>query len=177
LRDTKRALWATLVRRFPSIGAVALRSKDDATYSWLAQFDRDWLRANTPVRTQYLGKPRSIDWSQRDSELAGRVPNVALGIRNDSTSIRRVTRTAILRELRLQLDAETERLLPLTLQAISDEVESLAVFTARRIDHHVEAIRRDGLEPTREDLRRRMIIDPQVRSAPEVLEALARALS
>jgi hypothetical protein len=116
-RATARDSWMQALDKAPVAPVAHLRTLAGAAYAWLRRHDPAWLDAHQPQRISVERRP-SVDWDQRDVELAGAVREAALRLSTPATKapLRRWQILQVLPELKAKLSALHR--LPLTSRAL-----------------------------------------------------------
>lgn len=134
-RDQHRYRWLSLKTDNPGLSKTEVRTLCPAAYTWLYRHDRVWLDENSPQRINTSNADyRRIDWELRDLELSGEVTASAERIRSGVGPNRRVTKTALGKEMgrKSWIDKHLNEM-PRTKAAIEQEVESHEEFQIRRV--------------------------------------------
>lgn len=129
----------------PSAGFKALQTALGADFIWLYRHDRAWLQAQLPATVRTVARTSSVDWCARDRAMAERVRLAATEILDPTRHPIRVTLNEIGRCTgnASWLDKHLARL-PRTTELLSQILEPVAVFRARRLawreKHNVDAL-------------------------------------
>jgi hypothetical protein len=133
--ENAKADWLKLLKQFTDISLKELRQQNSRLYSWLFIHEPEWLKSHLPQKS----KPEkinntSVNWKERDKELAEIVQKTAQKLIESQTRPKRITKTAIGKEanclslLQVKLDK-----FPLTAKALEKAVETTENFAIRRI--------------------------------------------
>jgi len=142
--QAREKLRAALVAS-PSGGFKALQTALGADFIWLYRHDRAWLQAQRPATVRIVERTSSVDWCARDREMVERVRLAATEILDPVRHPIRVTLNEIGRCTgnASWLDKHLARL-PRTTELLSQILEPVAVFRARRLawreKHNVDAL-------------------------------------
>ncbi|NIA57966.1 hypothetical protein HAV22_30510 [Massilia sp. TW-1] len=142
--QAREKLRAALVAA-PSGGFKALQTALGADFIWLYRHDRAWLQAQRPATVRIVERTSSVDWCARDREMVERVRLAATEILDPVRHPIRVTLNEIGRCTgnASWLDKYLARL-PRTTELLSQILEPVAVFRARRLawreKHNVDAL-------------------------------------
>lgn len=129
-----RARWLSAIKRTPGISMKSLRRELPRDYAWLVKNDAKWLKSHKPPPPRRAPTPSGVDWKRRDASLAALVKSSASRLRNATGRPKRVTKTAIGRDLkRVTLIQQKISKLPLTAQVLGSVVESREDFAIRRV--------------------------------------------
>jgi hypothetical protein len=146
-RAVRRVRAQRMLRRNREISKTELAHALGANYIWLMRHDRAWLSRHTPKRRKPTAQ-RQIDWDVRDTALAKHVLMAVTVIRQQQGRPRRVTVSAIGRQLgclaRLQ---KCLNKLPRTAQILHSACESSEDFRRRRIRWVANQLMKDGAVP------------------------------
>ncbi len=169
--ENYREDWLSVVQDNPYAGVKVLRGKSPAAYVWLYRNDREWLKTHSPHQKEPSSSSPRIDWKKRDKHLSEEVRASALRIRNASGRPKRITTTAIGKDIGKSILLQRQlNKLPLTAQALDEITESREVSAVRRIWWVAEQCRQEGvLLPEWQFVRRsgvaRLVDRPVVRDA------------
>lgn len=132
-----RKLWLKAIEENPGTGSKALQKKHPKVYDWLNTHDRSWQKEHMPQQTPRKSiRGPLIDWKERDKQTADKAAAIALQIRSLEGQPEQVTRAAILRRMERGESLKRyliEGKLPITKQALDNNVESTEEFVIRRI--------------------------------------------
>jgi Tn7-like transposition protein D/TniQ len=178
-----RALWVAALEEFPGerLQVLWAKPKLSGIYRRLHKYDFDWLKAHIPspqMREKSQGPvtPR-VDWAVRDAQLAERVEEAALRLRDVSGCPKQVSLAAIGRDLdALALLQKRLQKLPLTACVLSAVTETHEDCGIRRIWWARGLYQNEGILPTRQQLARRAYVRNMIES-PRIQEAIDEALS
>jgi hypothetical protein len=138
-------------------------------YLILVDNDRQWYELNSPPRRKTRGKGRSINWPERDRQLATQVESAAQEFINAPGRPVRSSATAIARKLGiLTVLHKRPYLLPLTETAISSVAETIEDFAIRRIAWAAESYKAEGLELRLSLLLARAAVSTKISEKPKV---------
>jgi hypothetical protein len=150
--------------------------------TYLRRYDREWLEAHLPERLSTKGIPHRSDWAERDAGHAAAVRAEAARMLNErgrGGKLVRITMHVLRNRLGLVgMSRSGVHLLPLTLQAMDEVVETRDEYNLRRLADAAEACRREGIQPVRRYmlLERAMMADNTARFSARVNEAIRRTL-
>jgi hypothetical protein len=131
---------------------------------------------NSPAPRTFVPKNDRVDWGTRDRELADRVIETAVRIKNDPRRPRRVTVRSIGLELRMHTLLQVHKdKLPRTKAALNAHLESTEQFILRLIRWTVDTLKLQGAKPTRSEIMRVAGIGARALQMPSVPQAIARA--
>jgi hypothetical protein len=131
-REKYRSKWLLLARKHPGLGRRALGRFDEVTYSFLREFDFDWLDRTTPPVPRGRPSPTSdAEQREKDAKLATLIDAAADAIAR-SLEPQRITRTAIARALGTTALRFSPVRMPLSTAAIQNRVETGADFAKRK---------------------------------------------
>ena len=145
-RDICRKRIVKLRQLKPAATRSEIRILAVAEHIWLYRHDKKWLMENLPKALpseNNLG--RCLDWSKKDAELAARVSDAAIQIKQMPDKPIRITVTEIgniMGERRLSV--KVLRKMPKTQSAINSVVESVEDFQIRRLHYAAEQILAKG---------------------------------
>ncbi|HEV2800383.1 MAG TPA: TnsD family Tn7-like transposition protein [Pyrinomonadaceae bacterium] len=171
-RDRYRRELLRVIKKNPS----ATRSRLDKhlasqPYRWLYKHDREWLEAHQPPPFKRTESSRKVDWATRDAQLAKEVRLAAKQIRSTEGRPVRMTVSVIGRHLDKYALLTHKKLtgkMPLTVQALSELVETYMVFTIRSIRWAARCYLREGTIPTLTALSRRAGMTTTTTHKPEI---------
>jgi hypothetical protein len=169
--ENHRAVWLATMRNYPNEGTKALRSKVPSVYTWLYRNDPVWLKEQSPppVTRDKQRKP-SVDWSDRDQQLAKLIEASAEGLRNVPGRPSRVSLSAIGRDIgQLSLLQQHLDKLPMTAQLLSTVVETQEAFAIRRLAWAAGQFRQMHIQPKRYELIKKAGIGRSLSDSPVML--------
>lgn len=176
-RDSHREKWLSAMQVNLGIEMKEMRKLLPRVYVWLLENDREWLKAHRPMSSNRT-KPNSssVDWESRDSEISIQVRSTALKIKNAPGRPKRVTVSAIGKEIGLSglLKQKIDKL-PLTAEALASLVESHEQFATRRVWWAANCYQREGVVPKQWQLMNRACVYKYA-EVLEVKEAVDAAL-
>jgi hypothetical protein len=148
---TRRDIWEQLLKAHPDIRKSACIRKFRREHSWLDKYDSQWLEVHMPANGERSQSKPRVNWPKRDAELAELVRLTAANLRNGPgrpvwISRRRIGAVLNSNEI---LTVEHRSLLPLTVKALEDEVETLEQWQIRRIAWHANRFLAEGTIPSR----------------------------
>lgn len=172
LRDCYRKELLAVLRKNPS----ATRSRLDKhlatkAYRWLHKNDRDWLDAHQPPPVKRIGSNRKVDWKKRDARMTKEVRLAAAQIMAEEGRPVRMTVSLIGRHLDKTSLLTSKKLtakMPLTVQALSELVESHAAFAIRCVRWAASCYRRESIVPSISALAKRAGMTMTTTHRPEI---------
>ena len=172
LRDRYRRELLKVVRKNPS----ATRSRIDKqlaprAYNWLYRNDKEWLDAHQPPLFKRVGSNRKVDWGKRDALLAEEVRRAAAQITAGAGRPVRMTVNLIGHHLDKTSLISNKRLtskLPLTVQALSELVETHTAFAIRSVRRAANCYRHEGIVPSISALAKRAGMTMSTTHRPEI---------
>jgi hypothetical protein len=152
----RRSLWRGLRQQYPAEGVKALRARSPATYTFLYRWDRGWLKENSPARSTPKPCLPRVDWAARDRELLALARTAVQALRSEGPRPRRLTRTAIARQMgHLSIVEQHLSRLPRTRAFLESITETRARYAARRLRWATTQFRAEGIAPAAWELVRR----------------------
>ena len=129
-----RARWLDACDKMPGANQNAIRKTVPAVYTWLIRHDNAWVKEHPKERASKGVNHGAYDWHKRDQELVRLVPKAAEKIRSRPGKPVRATKHKILIEIgHGSMNKRTEKMLPLTMQAIAEFAEGIIEFRMREI--------------------------------------------
>ncbi len=132
--ELRRLEHRAKVRAFLSVMPGASRKDVTAKHSWtvcyLRNHDREWLDDQLP---QHSAGGKTLDWAQRDEELAAKVLRNAAEMLRALGRPRRISRTRLVYSLDFPGIVHCMQRLPMTSQALAASVEDELTFQRRQI--------------------------------------------
>jgi hypothetical protein len=178
-----RAIWVATLEEFPAerLQVLWTKPKLSGIYRRLHKYDFDWLKAHMPPpqmrkRRQGSLSPR-VDWVARDAQLAERVKEAALRLKNVPGCPIQVSLAVIGKDIdALTLLQKCLHKLPLTASVLSEVSETHEDCGIRRIWWAAGLYQQESILPTRQQLARRAHVRNMIES-PGIQEAIDEALS
>jgi hypothetical protein len=178
-----RTIWVAALKEYPGEPFQILWTKPNlfGIYRRLYKYDFDWLKAHMPplmMREKRQGSlPPRVDWTARDTQLAERVKEAALRLRNVSGCPIQVSLAAIGKDIdELALLQKRLHKLPLTASVLSAVAETHEDCGIRRIWWAAGLYQQESILPTRQQLIRRAHVRNMMES-PRIQEVIDEALS
>ncbi|HWT02905.1 MAG TPA: TnsD family transposase [Pyrinomonadaceae bacterium] len=174
----RRCEWLLAMKRSPRAALKAVRLRFPRLYTWLRKHDPEWLKNNLPFTHEVRRKKAaSVDWEKRDTEFEIMMRGSAAKLRLQPGKPRRITKTAIARDLgQVTLLQQKLSKLPRTAAVLSSVVESPVEFALRRIRRAADAYIRAEEIPKRWELIQKANVY-RLRDVPAVRQAIDRALA
>jgi transposase len=171
-RDRQRKQWLEVAAANPNAGRSMLANKASHSYHWLFQYDKKWLRENSPERLGSSGTKPRTDWSERDKNYSTDVRKTAAEMLTAQGRPVRASKTGILKKLGI-LTVVTKNFakLPLTNKILNDVSESVTAFAIRRIRWAADCYRQEHFSADRWKLQTRAAVSNQMARNPEVKTA------
>jgi hypothetical protein len=153
IRLTRRREWMFAMRQSPQAELKTLRRQFPRLYASLCKHDSEWLKTNRPPKRKRGRRVSSVDWKKRDAKFEIRVRDTASRLLLLPGKPKRVTKTAIARDLR-QVTLLQQKLtkLPRTAKMLSAVEESREEFAIRRIRWAADSYMRIHEVPKRWEL-------------------------
>ncbi|HKQ09488.1 MAG TPA: TnsD family Tn7-like transposition protein [Blastocatellia bacterium] len=172
-----RQMWLSTMAKEPGIEMKRLRKTLLRIYTWLLANDQEWLKSHRPLPSRKTNhNSSSIDWVNRDKDVVSKVETAALQIKNAPERPRRVTISAIGKEIGLSglLKQKLDKL-PRTRKALERVAETLEQFAIRRIWWIAECYQKEGVVPQRWQFVNRSCVYKYA-SVPGIKETIDAAL-
>lgn len=174
--DSLRSSWLTALNNTPEITMKALRQKLPHIYQWLIMNDAAWLKEHQPVVRRKTYKTTSVNWAKRDLFLVEAIGDAATTIRQKEPRLKRITKTAIGRELgQITLLLQKTHKMPLSAQLLTSVIETREEFAIRRISWVTERFREEHFTPRSWHLVQRAGVYA-MKDFPSVRDAIEKAL-
>ena len=153
-RRQRRTHLLEILDDAPDISRSAIAKQFPSLYKWFKRNDADWFENNAPLKKGF-GESK-IDWKKRDLNLAARVgPAVTKILKNPGCS-RRITFTLLAGGIwsgnAVKFNAHK---LPLTINAITENLETLEEYQLRCIEWSAEQFVEEKIVPSPYMLARR----------------------
>jgi hypothetical protein len=142
-RKIYRKEWKKLVKENYEMNKTQLKKLSPSLSYWLYNYDREWYNENSPkkqINRKEIIYGSIVDWHKRDIELLDKVKNF-LDNWNDSEKPIRKTIYRISKELNVPYLWYGTENLPLTMEYLKNELESIEDFQLRRIKKVICEIR------------------------------------
>lgn len=147
-RNLFRYKWLSAMKQKSQITMKSLRKALPKVYLWLLQNDSEWLKRNRPEPVKKKRARSSVDWNRRDVQYTILVKQSAARIRSISKHPKRITKTAIGRDLGvISLFQKHLNKMPLTDRMLASIVESSEEFSIRRVWWAADCYLQEGLFP------------------------------
>ncbi|TMU83779.1 hypothetical protein FGG79_18970 [Bacillus sp. BHET2] len=89
--DTLKERWLTLVNENPGYSQDQIRNQDKGLYSLLFQYDKEWLKENSPKFVPFSIGNKRVKWVERDQQYFDLVKTTVRNIKNSPGKPIRVT--------------------------------------------------------------------------------------
>ncbi|MGA9581650.1 MAG: TnsD family Tn7-like transposition protein [Allosphingosinicella sp.] len=143
-RAGARRKWRRTVARYPRASRKELRALQPAAFAILYRHDREWLDAHSPPRRRAGSTKATVDWNDRDREMADRLERMS-PCDDERTSLRVAT---VARSIdRLGLIQQQAHKLPRTMAVLGRFTETRDEFSMRRIAGAIRRHRGAGSAP------------------------------
>jgi Tn7-like transposition protein D/TniQ len=178
LQGKYRALWLSFREENQRDQAQQIYSKEQI-YKWLYNHDREWLQEHSLRQKQRRARKNyfAVDWQQRDVVLVNEIRSSVSRLRKAPGRPVWLNTTSILRENRLKhiIRNNLDRL-PLTNQALKDSIESIELYTVRKVHWLAERYLQEGTCPSRRQFIQRGCFDRLEKQSISVRSAINDAL-
>lgn len=176
-RSRHRTLWLQTVRAHPAAGRDDLRRKVPSAYNWLIRNDRQWYEKQSPSLRKPAGPSPFVDWHRRDDEIAAKVRPVAERLRNIPGRPVRVSKQAVMRELRVgALVSKNGSRVPKTISVLNEVTESAEEYAIRRIWWAAGSFLQEKMRASQWKLIKRAAIGRDIQARSSVRDALEAAV-
>lgn len=173
-REQYRKVWLSAISMYPEAGRTLIYKKIPSTYYWLSQNDTLWHAAHMPPRKRSITANllTHVNWQERDSLLAIKVKDAARNIKSANGPPQKVTETSIARDLdKTAMFNKHLNKLPLTVQSLSEVIETREAFAIRRIHRAADDFRERKIVPKPYQLIRKAGVH-RLKDLPEVKQVL-----
>lgn len=150
-----RKAWLAVRETYPEASRTFLARQASAEHRWLRKHDIAWLEANQPPARKPPTQARSRpDWSDKDVHWAQEVEATTLRLKGLAGRPRRITCTAIAREIGLPIIMRRASLekVPQTKEALENSLETIDAFDNRRIKWAAARFQQEQIFPTKTQL-------------------------
>jgi len=176
LRHLKRTEWLYLCQQHPDWTTKQIRQEKPSLAAWLWRHDQAWLKTNQPVKCPTVGAAQRVDWTWRDLALALNCISAALSLLDNTKRPRRLSRTAILRQVSRQSCFEHNTVkLPIATNILIRLLESRVEAALRRI-RWVKQQHKEHDQPLKKWQLIRKAGVGRLKTDPAIREALATSL-
>lgn len=179
-RRFKRDRWLQLMATNEGIPRSKFCKANASYYVWLVLYDKKWLHRNLPPRQARHGPGFRTDWNAQDKIISQQVRKEAERIRLMPGEPTRASKTLITKNLgKLHFVNKRGHLIPLTLQTLTEESETIEEFAIRRIRREAERWYERGISLPTWKLKQQAMVTDAVANRPvvrEVLESFAKTL-
>lgn len=147
-QQAHRDAWLELAAQRLTVNAA--RKHRRACYAWLYRNDREWLAATNAKFSKPLRSTMRIDWAARDRDWSDRVRALACDLHARHPR-RRLSPSALLREIGQWTCRANRRKLPMTTAQIQRASQTRAEFQHLRMDEAIDSMLQEGaaLQPSR----------------------------
>ena len=172
VRDRQRQQWLEVAAANPNAGRSMLANQASHSYHWLFQYDKKWLRENSPERLGSSGKKPRVDWLERDKNYSTDVRKTAAEMLTAQGRPVRASRTGVLKKLGiLTVVTKNSAKLPLTNKTLDEVSESVTAFVIRRIRWAADCYRQEHFPADRWKLQTRAAVSNEIARNIEVKTA------
>ena len=137
-----RAKWEKLLTENPQASRNELIQSAPSVHLWLKRHDFDWLMEHYPPPLKRGGNVAYHNWEQRDAEFLPKIKTLSKTWREEQQKPVRITKARFFHELGI-VSSLSEKL-PLTMELISNSIESVHDWDRRRMKWAIREMQKNN---------------------------------